>query len=229
MVAATLISPQGQAAVATGEVGLLIRLMRKAAGWTQHELAERSGYSQATISRLERGISRAAQDMVILADIAQALGVPPAALGVIGESGQPPILDGVERRDFIGGAAGLAVAVLLPRNVVTPGRIDAEHAAQCWTALRCVYELDLRQGGATGYQVAEVMARRLQEALRRGSYESPVGHELQSVTAAAMHHAGCRMASGSPPPHETGPVGSETRRSPLKICWPTPIAASPGN
>ncbi len=81
--------------------------------------AERSGYSQATISRLERGASRAAQDMVILTDIAQALGVPPAALGVIGESGRPPILDDVERRNFIGGAAGLAVAVLLPRNVVT--------------------------------------------------------------------------------------------------------------
>lgn len=190
-VAAALISPQGQAAVAAGEVGSLIRLLRKAAGWTQHELADRSGYSQATVSRLERGASRAARDTVILADIAQALGVPPAVLGLPGQPHQAPSsVDDVERRNFLGGATSLAVTVLLPRNVATPGCIDADQAAQCWTALRRLYELDDHQGGATVYQMAEAMARRLQEALRRGSYVSAVGRELQSVTAAAMEHAG---------------------------------------
>jgi transcriptional regulator with XRE-family HTH domain len=77
-VAAVLLSPQGRAAVAAGETGTLIRLMRQAAGWNQQQFADRSGYSQATISRLERGVSRAARDTVILTDIAQALGVPPA-------------------------------------------------------------------------------------------------------------------------------------------------------
>jgi transcriptional regulator with XRE-family HTH domain len=190
-VAAVLLSPQGQAAVASGEIGALIRVMRQAAGWTQHELAGRSGYSQATISRLERGVSRAARDVVILTDIAQALGVPPAVLGVPGPSDpRAPIVDGVERRDFLGGSAGLAVTLLLPRDIATPGRIDAEQAAQCWTALRRLFELDDRQGGATVYQVAEGMARRLQEALHRGSYLPSVGRELQSVTAATMEHAG---------------------------------------
>lgn len=190
-VAAALVSPHGQAAVATGEVGFLIRLMRKAAGWTQHELADRSGYSQATISRLERGMSRAAQDMMILADIAQALGVPPAVLGVPGQPHQaPPIVDGVERRHLLGGAVSLAVTVLLPRTVATAGRIDADQAAQCWTGLRRLYELDDHEGGATVYQVADGMARRLQEAVRRGSYLSSVGRELQSVAAATMEHAG---------------------------------------
>jgi transcriptional regulator with XRE-family HTH domain len=189
-VVAVLLSPQGRAAVAAGEIGTLIRLMRQALGWSQQDLADRSGYSQATISRLERGVSRAARDTVILTDIAQALGVPPAVLGVSGQSAHPPILDGVERRDFFGGAAGLAVAVLLPREVATPGRIDAAQAAQCWTALRRLFELDDCQGGATVYQVAEEMARRLQDALRRGSYVPSVGRELQRVTAATMEHAG---------------------------------------
>jgi transcriptional regulator with XRE-family HTH domain len=189
-VVAALLSPQGQAAVAAGQTGTLVRLMRKAREWSEQELADRSGYSQATISRLERGVSRAAQDMVILADVAQALGVPPAALGVSGLSDQPPILDNVDRRDFFGGAAGLAVAVLLPQAVVTPGRIDAAHTVQCWTALHRLFELDDRHGGATVYQVAEGMARRLQDALRRGSYSPSVGRELQSVTAATMEHAG---------------------------------------
>ncbi|MGH3694659.1 MAG: helix-turn-helix domain-containing protein [Pseudonocardiaceae bacterium] len=190
-VTAALISPQGQATVATGDIGLLIRLMRKAAGWTQQELADRSGYSQATISRLERGASRAAQDMVILTDIAQALGVPPAVLGVPYQPHHAPaIVDGVERRDLFGGAAGLVVAMLLPRNVAIPGHIDADQVAQCWTALRRLFELDHQQGGATIYQVAEGMARRLQDAVRQGSYLPSVGRELRGVTAATMDQAG---------------------------------------
>ncbi|MGH3813612.1 MAG: helix-turn-helix domain-containing protein [Pseudonocardiaceae bacterium] len=189
-VVAVLISPQGRAAVAAGKTGTLIRLMRQALGWTQQDLADRSGYSQATISRLERGVSRAAQDMVILADIAKTLGAPPAVLGVVGQSDQPPILDNVDRRDLFGGAAGLAVTVLLPQAVATPGRIDAAQATQCWTALHRLEELDALHGGAAVYQVAEGMARKLQDALRRGSYSPAVGRELQGVTAAAMDQAG---------------------------------------
>ncbi|HET9118036.1 MAG TPA: helix-turn-helix transcriptional regulator [Pseudonocardiaceae bacterium] len=185
-VAAVVLSPQGRAAVAAGETGTLIRLMRQAAGWSQQQFAERSGYSQATISRLERGVSRAARDTVILTDIAQVLGIRPTTLGVIGQPDQPPILDNVERRDFLSGATGLAVTVLLPWDVATPGRIDAAQAAQCWAALRRLFELDDHQGGATVYQVAEGMALRLREALRRGSYLPSVGRELQSVTAATM-------------------------------------------
>jgi transcriptional regulator with XRE-family HTH domain len=189
--AAVVISPQGQAAVAAGEIGTLIRLMRQALGWSQQQLADRSGYSQATISRLERGVSRAARDTVILADVAQALGVPPAVLGVSSQHGQPAsIVDGVERRDFLGGAAGLTVAVLLPRDVATPGRIDTAQVAQCWTALHRLEELDAFHGGAAGYQVVDEMVRRLQDALRRGCYSPAVGRELQGVTAAAMDQAG---------------------------------------
>jgi transcriptional regulator with XRE-family HTH domain len=189
-VAAVLVSPQGRAAVASGETGRVIRLIRQAIGWNQQDLANRSGYSQATISRLERGVSRAARDTDILADVAEALGVPPAALGVVGQSDQPPILDDVDRRNFLGGAAGLAVTALLPQAVATPGHIDADQADQCWTALRRLFELDDHQGGATVYQVAEGIALRLQDALRRGNYVSSVGRELQSVAAAAMEHAG---------------------------------------
>jgi transcriptional regulator with XRE-family HTH domain len=190
VVAAVLLSPQGRVAVAAGEIGTLIRLMRQALEWSQQDLADRSGYSQATISRLERGVSRAARDTVILTDVAQALGVPPDVLGVSGRSAHPPILDGVDRRDFFGGAAGLAGAVLLPREVTTPGRIDTAQVAQCRTALGRLEELDALYGGAAVYQVAEGMVQRLQDAVRRGSYPPAVGRELQGVTAAAMDQAG---------------------------------------
>jgi transcriptional regulator with XRE-family HTH domain len=189
-VAAVLISPQGRAAVAAGAAGTVIRMIRQAHGWSQKDLADRSGYSQATISRLERGVSRATRDTAVLTDLAGALGVPSAVLGIVSDSDQRPILDDVDRREFLGGAAGLAVTALLPQSVATPGRINAAEATQCWTALRRIEELDARQGGTAVCQMAEGMARRLQDALRRGIYLPAVGRELQSITAAAMDQAG---------------------------------------
>lgn len=189
-VAAALISPPCRAAIAAGESGTAVRLIRRAIGWTQHDLADRSGYSQATISRLERGASRAARDTAVLTDLADALGVPPAALGATNRPAQRHILDDMDRRDFLGGTVGLAVTALLPQGVASPGRIDADTTAQCWTALRRLVELDDHQGGATVLQMTEEMARRLADALHRGSYVSSVGRELQSVTASTMEHAG---------------------------------------
>ncbi|MGB8231240.1 MAG: helix-turn-helix transcriptional regulator [Pseudonocardiaceae bacterium] len=189
-VAAVLISSQGRAAVAAGAAGTVIRLIRQAHGWSQQDLADRSGYSQATISRLERAVSRVTRDTVVLTDLAGALRVPCAALGLVGDPDQRPILDDVDRREFLGGAAGLAVTALLPQSVATPRRINAAEATQCWPALRRIEELDARQGGTVVCQMAEGMARRLQDALRRGSYLPTVGRELQSITAAAMDQAG---------------------------------------
>ncbi|MGH3766890.1 MAG: helix-turn-helix domain-containing protein [Pseudonocardiaceae bacterium] len=189
-VAAVLISPQGRAAVAAGAAGTIIRLIRQARGWSQQDLADRSGYSQATISRLERGVSRATRDAAVLTDLAGALGVPSTVLGVVSDPDQRPILNGVDRREFLGGAVDLAVTALLPQGVATPGRIDAADATQCWTALRRIEELDARQGGTVICQMAEGMAHRLQDAFRRGTYSATVGRELQSITAAAMDQAG---------------------------------------
>lgn len=198
VVAAVLVSPRGRAAVAAGATGTVIRLLRQAHGWNQQELADRSGYSQATISRVERGVSRAARDTAVRTDLADALGVSPAVLGVAGASDRRPILDNVDRRELLGGAVGLAVMALLPQSVATPGRIDAADAAQCWTALRRLEELDAHQGGAVVCQVAEGMVQRLQDALRRGSYLPP------------LSGASCRA---SRPPPWTRPGGFPTTRA----------------
>ncbi|MGH3772581.1 MAG: helix-turn-helix domain-containing protein [Pseudonocardiaceae bacterium] len=189
-VIAVLVSPRCCAAIAAGATGTVVRLLRETHNWTQQDLADRSGYSQATISRVERGVSRAARDTAVLTDLAVALGVPPAVLGVASDLGQRPILNGVYRREFVGGTAGLALMVLLPQSVATPGRIDAADVAQCWTALRRLYQLDERHGGGTICELTEGMARRLQDAFRQGSYPPEVGRELQRVTAATMEHAG---------------------------------------
>jgi transcriptional regulator with XRE-family HTH domain len=185
-----LLSAAGRAAVAAGEAGKVIKLARQALGWKQQDLAERSGYSQPTISRLERGLGRACRDTAILSDLAATLGLPVEALGLVRSAGPRPSLDDVDRRNFLGSAVALAAAALLPQAVAEPARIGADDVARCWVSLRRLFELDDRQGGSTVYAMAAGMACRLQDAMSRGSYSPSVGAGLSQATAATMEHAG---------------------------------------
>ncbi len=190
LVTKVLLSPLGSSAVAAGDTGTIIKIVRQALGWNQHDLAKRTGYSQPTISRLERGQSRAARDMMILSDFAAALGIAPAALGLVPSPPTSSTLDEVDRRKFFNGALTIVIAAMLPQAIVTPGRIGAADVAHCWTSLRRLFELDDRHGGVAVYQVAARIAQHLQDALRRGSYTPQVGSDLRAVTAATMEHAG---------------------------------------
>lgn len=59
-------------------VGSNVRAFRARRGWTQEQLAERSGFSQQYISGLEQG--RRNPTVVSLYELAQALGVTPIEL-----------------------------------------------------------------------------------------------------------------------------------------------------
>lgn len=59
-------------------VGSNVRAFRARRGWTQEQLAERSGFSQQYISGLEQG--RRNPTVVSLFELAQALGVTPIEL-----------------------------------------------------------------------------------------------------------------------------------------------------
>ena len=59
-------------------VGQRVREARLALGWTQEELAERSGFSQQYVSGLERGTRN--PTVVTLHELAQALKTTPVAL-----------------------------------------------------------------------------------------------------------------------------------------------------
>ncbi|MGQ0776878.1 MAG: helix-turn-helix domain-containing protein [Pseudonocardiales bacterium] len=219
LVAALLASPQGCAALAAGHTGMVVRLIRQALGWTQEDLAVRSGYSQSTISRIECGKTRSARDIDVLADLAQLLGVPPAVFGLAPD--QRCTLDPVNRRDVLGGAVALAVSALLPRGVATAGRIDMAQVEQCWTALNRLFELDAHHGGGPVYELAAGMAQRLQDALSRGSYPPSVGEELHSVTAATMEHAAWLA-------YDAG-WQQRARQGWLETCHHADLADAPGN
>ncbi|MGH4016742.1 MAG: helix-turn-helix domain-containing protein [Pseudonocardiaceae bacterium] len=186
---ALLLSPQGRTALTCGTPGQVVKLVRITLRWTQQDLADRSGWSQSTISRIEDDKTRGARDLDVLADLARTLGIPCSALYQAGGGDRGRTLEGMDRRDVLGRTLALAVAALLPQGVAAAGRIDAAQVGQCWTALHRLFELDDQYGGTEVYQMAAEMARRLQEALQRGSYQSEVGRELQAVTAATTEHA----------------------------------------
>lgn len=96
-------------------VGRVIREARLRAGLTLAQLGTRVGYSGATISRLERG-KQQLRDVVVLRALAEALGIPPSAVG-LAEAGlpqqrrterHPSALDqGISQVQVVGAGAGL--------------------------------------------------------------------------------------------------------------------------
>lgn len=85
--------------------GEAIAAARQKRGWTQQQLAELCGYSQSTISRLERG-RQSARDVDVLTLVADRLGMDPSEVGLAG--GITHNAD-VNRRYFLGAAAGLGI------------------------------------------------------------------------------------------------------------------------
>lgn len=193
VVAQALLDQTNRAATAAGNVGAIIRAARLALGLSQASLAARVGYvSQATVSRIERASTRAAKDTAVLADLARVLHVPPGTLGIAPprSSTVSSTLDDVRRRDFLGGAAALTAAALLPGSIASPSAVGQPDVDQAWRALERLFELDDLQGGVQLYEVADVMARRLGDALRAGRYSEDVGVALRAVTTTTMEHAG---------------------------------------
>src|SRR4051794_13465979 len=187
-VARALLSPAGRATVAAGSPGEVIKFARKVLGWKQEDLAKRSGYSQPTISRLERGVGRAVRDTAILTDLANTLGLPAEMLGLVRVADPTPSLTAWTTRLPRGRA--LAAAAMLPQRIASPGRVGSADVDQCWVSLRRLFGLDDRQGGGTVYAMASRMARHLQDAVGQASYSPAGGRDLGKGTPATMEHAG---------------------------------------
>lgn len=118
-----------RAAVASGNVGAIIRSVRLANNLTLSQLAARCGYSPSSLSRMETG-KQPLRDVEVLRSFARALGIPATLLGVADtppRSGSPrrsatrvsPVLapdegiDPMRRRTLLTGMTSLAGAALL--------------------------------------------------------------------------------------------------------------------
>ncbi|MGW7617121.1 helix-turn-helix domain-containing protein [Streptomyces antimycoticus] len=90
--------------------GEAISAARRSRGWTQKQLADMCGYSQSTISRLERG-RQSARDVDVLTLVADRLGMDPSEVGLAGDALHNA---GVNRRGFLGTTAAAAGLGMLP-------------------------------------------------------------------------------------------------------------------
>ncbi|MGW6310012.1 helix-turn-helix domain-containing protein [Streptomyces niveus] len=89
-------TPEMRDAIASGSPGAIVRLARRAAELTQAELGAATGYTAASISRMERG-KQPMRDMVLLTRIAEVLNIPPQLLGLAPRHATPSGLGGVPR------------------------------------------------------------------------------------------------------------------------------------
>ncbi|MFE9888920.1 helix-turn-helix domain-containing protein [Streptomyces scopuliridis] len=89
-------TPEMRDAIAQGDPGAIVRLARRAAELTQSELGAATGYTAASISRMERG-KQPMRDMLLLTRIADVLNIPPQLLGLAARHAAPPGPGGVPR------------------------------------------------------------------------------------------------------------------------------------
>lgn len=74
-------APEVRVAVDSGDVGAIVRAVRRATPLRLADLAERCGYSVSTLSRMERG-KQPLRDVRVLRCLAEALQIPPYLLGL---------------------------------------------------------------------------------------------------------------------------------------------------
>lgn len=105
-----------------GDYPTVLRLARKARGWSQDDLAQRVRYDRTMISKLETG-GRALTNIAVLRRFSDALGVPPGMLGLAATEGD----DDVQRRELLSGLAGLiGTSVLGQPGNPTPANTTAD-------------------------------------------------------------------------------------------------------
>lgn len=198
--------PEMRRALAEHDMATVSRLYRaRTPIKRQHLMAELVGFSQAHISRIERGLSDIKLDTVLR--FVQGLRIPPNLVDPVG-AGQ--YLDGygatdprttvpdgrdtevgddhMRRRNLLRGLTGAAALVGFslagdddddPLGVDQYGRVGAAHAAQLEDAPQHLYKLDYRYGGDTLCDQASAQLKRASRLLNRGHYSEELGTRLQ--------------------------------------------------
>ncbi|MEU0278783.1 helix-turn-helix transcriptional regulator [Streptomyces sp. NPDC006195] len=90
-------TPEMRDAIASSNPGAIVRLARRAAELTQTQLGQATGYTAASVSRMERG-KQPMRDMILLTRIAEVLNIPPQLLGLAPRHAAPPGPGSVPRR-----------------------------------------------------------------------------------------------------------------------------------
>lgn len=191
-VLSALTSAEGQRAVASSDTGAVVRVVRRRLGVKQVDLARRSGWSQPTISRVEKGLNR---DPAVLADLADALGIPHSIFSDLASGSMPSSVDDMDRRGFLESVTAVAALAMLPpslTDLASGTRIGASTVRQSWATLARLDQLDATHGGGAVYELTTSVAKQLIEALGSANYGTAIGRELRGVASASAVKAGWR-------------------------------------
>jgi tetratricopeptide (TPR) repeat protein len=198
--------PEMRRALADHDLATVSRLYRERTPVRrQHMVANLVGFSQAHVSRIERGLTEVKLDTVLR--FVQGLRIPPYLVDPIGTGqyldasrgpelgttvppdGDPEVGDTqMRRRDLLKGLSGAAALVgfsLAGEEDDSPlaaddfGRIGEAHAAQLEEAPQHLYKLDYRYGGDTLCDQAAAQLQRANRLLNSGTYGDAVGERLQ--------------------------------------------------
>ncbi len=194
-------SPPMRDALARVDLAAAVAVFRAAAGLSQHELADITGWSQSSLSLFESGHRDTLYDVRALLRFADAVDMPREALlpVVLGHPGaalpdtwlaelsvaagsvlEEAGLD-VDRRGFGGLAAGVAAAMVLP-EITMPSRVTASHVRYLATCVDSLNSRDQVVGGGALLRQALRQWRRARRMLDESDYPEAVGRDLLRAT-----------------------------------------------
>ncbi|GAA2618586.1 helix-turn-helix transcriptional regulator [Actinomadura fulvescens] len=179
-------------ALARTDPGAFLAVLRAAAGLSQLELANLvEGWSQSTVSLIERGQRATLYDVRELLRVADAVDMPREALLPLIMGRQDATLESesrifgsgkgeLDRRTFNVMAAGLALPVVLPQ-VQIPERVGTAHVHYLRNCAERLYRRDQNVGGAALLRQAVRQFHRARQMLDESDYPAPIGRELLAV------------------------------------------------
>jgi transcriptional regulator with XRE-family HTH domain len=188
-------------ALARLDVGAVVSILRAASGLSQLELANLvEGWSQSTVSLIERRLRGNLYDVRELLRFADAVGMPRQALLPLILGDRDAILDEdsglecaggleVDRRSFNTMAVGLTVGVALP-SIPVPARVDVAHVRYLRACLEQIRGRYQNAGGGAALEEALRQFARARAMLDESDYTDSVGRQLHVVTAELGEAAG---------------------------------------
>jgi len=182
-------------ALARLDPGAALAIFRTASGLSQQDVADIMGWSQSTVSLIEKGQRDTLFDLRELVRFADMVEMPRAALAPVlaGEPDATFDIDGldelvggveedVDRRSFGGFAAGAAAAFMLPDDTVPP-RVTAAHVRYLRSCADSLWQRDQAVGGAAILKQALRHWRRARRMLDESDYPEAVGRDLLGTTS----------------------------------------------
>jgi transcriptional regulator with XRE-family HTH domain len=192
-------SPPMRRALAGLDLAAMMVIFRAATGLSQLELAQLLGWSQSTVSLIEKGQRDTLYDIRELRRFADAVIMPREALlpVIVGQPDAVPANDDipegivvdVNRRTFGSLAAGAAVAALVPESTV-PSQATISHVRYLQASLDSLYVRDRTVGGGALLGEALRHWQRARRMLDESVYTDSLGHDLVVLTGRLADFSG---------------------------------------